>query len=174
MEEEDIYMTTFRTHHGYYEFTVMSFSLPIYSSHFNAFWTRYLKLIYGSCTDFIWWHSGIWPLPGSTQKVPKIGVHTAQATLIICKKSKCYFAEEEIEYLDISSLNKRSKKSLKSRGHADLASSNLYQRLQGFLGLTGYYWNFICNYGTISKALTDMLKRKYLNGSRKQKTHLNC
>ena len=75
------------------------------------------------------------------------------------KQSKCAFGTFEVEYLghivgnDGVWVDPKKIEAMKDWNlHKNL------KRLHGFLGLTGYYRNFVRNYGKIAATLTSLLK----------------
>lgn len=76
------------------------------------------------------------------------------------KKSKCAFAQMQVEYLGyvISSVGVSIDPKKKSAMLSWLRPGNV-RSLRGFFGLTDYYRRFVKNYGVISKPLSDLLKK---------------
>lgn len=77
------------------------------------------------------------------------------------KRSKCEFAREKIEYLG----HVISREGVEDDREKIIAMENWptpksVKDLRGFLGLTCYYRRFISHYGTISKPLTQQLKKE--------------
>lgn len=86
--------------------------------------------------------------------------HILQENKLFVKSTKCSFAQPQLEYLGhvISAAGVATDGS-KIQAVQDWPTPTTLKQLRGFLGLSGYYRKFIQQYGTMSKPLTELLKK---------------
>lgn len=140
---QDTRKTAFKTHSGLYEFLVMAFGLTNAPATFQGVMNQIFAHLLRKGVLIFMDHILIY---SATIEEHLSLLHQVFQVIrdnkIFLKRSKCLFAQREVEYLG---QHWPRPKSLKE--------------LRGFLGLTGYYRKFIKHYGLISKPLSDMLKK---------------
>nr|GMC94616.1 uncharacterized protein LOC109166012 [Ipomoea batatas] len=161
MREGDEYKTAFRTHQGLYEFKVMPFGLTNAPATFQALMNYVFKPLIRKTVlvffDDILVYS---PSLGSHWEHLREVLRIMKDHQLLAKLSKCSFAKTEVEYLGhIISEKGLQTDPAKLSAVASWTKPTNIKELRGFLGLTGYYRRFIKSYGTISRPLTNMLKK---------------
>ncbi|XP_019183954.1 PREDICTED: uncharacterized protein LOC109178857 [Ipomoea nil] len=161
MKKGEEHKTAFKTHQGLYEFIVMPFGLTNAPATFQALMNFVFKslirksvlvffddiLVYSSSFEDHW---------RDLREV--LGIMKDHQ--LLAKMSKCTFATSEVEYLGhIISEHGLKTDPAKLTAVAAWPKPTSVKGLRGFLGLTGYYRRFIKAYGTISRPLTNMLKK---------------
>lgn len=102
MKEGDIYKTAFKTHHGHFEFVVMPFGLcnapATFQSLMNQVFFQHLrKIILVFFDDILIYSTSL------EDHLTHLGITLSilREHQLFAKKSKCQFAQNEIEYWDI-------------------------------------------------------------------------
>jgi hypothetical protein len=86
-------------------------------------------------------------------------LHLLSQQQLFLKQSKCSFGASEVEYLGhIVGKDGVRMDPKKIEAMQDWPRPKTLKSLRGFLGLTGYYHNFVKNYGEIATPLTALLK----------------
>lgn len=76
------------------------------------------------------------------------------------KRAKCKFAQPRLTYLGhVISADGVAKDEKNIAAVRDWPTPTTVKEVRGFLGLAGYYRRFICNFGIISRTLTNLLKK---------------
>jgi hypothetical protein len=158
---DDIAKTTFRTHHGHYEFLVMPFGLSNAPATFQALMNDvlrpYLRRFVLVFFDDILIYSTSWA--EHLQHV-NIVLESLRAHHLHLKRSKCSFRATSVAYL--GHIISEGGVAIDANKVATVASWPLPRSargLRGFLGLAGYYRKFIKDFGLIVAPLARLLRR---------------
>ncbi|GKA59775.1 ty3-gypsy retrotransposon protein [Tanacetum coccineum] len=160
-QEEDIAKTTFRTHHGHYEFLVMPFGLSNAPSTFQATMNHIFRSVLRKFVlvffDDILVYSTSWEL--HLQHLETV-FSILQSNLFFAKQSKCEFGSSSVSYLGhIVSSKGVSVDPLKVKAIKDWPLPKNIKQLRGFLGLAGYYRRFVAHYASLTAPLTQLLRK---------------
>ena len=155
MNEDDVPKNAFRTHHGHYEFRVMSFGLFNAPSSFqatmNMIFKPYLRhFIIVFVDDILIYSTSFTNHLLHLQFVFQILLDNQFAL----KLSKCFFAQPQVEYLGhLVSARGVEPVALKVVAIHQWPTPRSTRAVRSFLGLVGFYRRFIRGYATIATPL---------------------
>jgi hypothetical protein len=162
MVPEDEAKTAFKTHHGHFQFRVMTFDLTNAPGTFqylmNVIFGKYKRRFILVFMDDILVFS-------KTLEEHIEHLHIIFPTLLehklYIKFSKCTFAQQQLSYLGhIISQHGVSTDPNMTAAMVNWPTPLNFTKLGGFLGLTWYYRKFVRNYGSMVRPLTNLLHHK--------------
>jgi hypothetical protein len=160
---DDVIKTAFCTHHGHFEFLVMSFGLSNAPATFQALMNFVLQPFLRRCVliffDDILIYSTSW-----TEHLQHLRavLDVLRAHHLHIKRSKCEFAAPSVQYLGhVISADGVAMDSAKVDAVTTWPQPHSARGLCGFLGLTGYYQCFIKDFDSIAAPLTLLLKEGF-------------
>jgi hypothetical protein len=153
MHPDDIDKTSFRTHHGHFEFLVMPFGLCNAPSTFQALMNdilgNYLRKFILIFFDDILIYNKTWE--DHLQHIRQV-LALLQLNSVFLKRSKCSFGQTTAGYLGhIISDQGMAVDPDKIKAITSWPQPVIVWQLKGFLGLARYYQKFIKQYGAIAK-----------------------
>jgi hypothetical protein len=159
MHPDDIAKTAFRTHHGHYEFLVMSLGLSNALATIQAlmndvlcpFLCRFILVFFNNIL--------IWSWAERLQHV-RIVLNTLRAHHLHLKRSKCSFGASSV--VDLGHIITKNSVAMDSHKVAAVTSwpaPHSTRVLCGLLRLASYYRKFISDFGTIAALLTRLLRK---------------
>ncbi|GKD17539.1 putative mitochondrial protein [Tanacetum coccineum] len=146
---------------GHYEFLVMPFGLTNAPSTFQALMNEVFKAFLRKFTlvffdDILVYSQTMEEHMTHLQLV----LETIREHKLYVKLSKCVFGTTHLEYLgNVISKKGVSTEPNKVRAMQDWPIPTTLKQLKGFLGLTGYYRRFIKGFASLSRPLTQLLKK---------------
>ena len=160
--DQDIEKTAFRTRDGHYEFTVMPFGL----TNAPATFQRLMNDVFRQYVDdFIIVYMDDILIYSKTPKEHEEHLRKAMELLrkekLFCKKSKCAFGLEEVQYLGhtIGPQGVRMD-DVKVQAIINWPTPTTIRELRGFLGLAGYYRRFIERFAHRCAPMSELLKKE--------------
>jgi hypothetical protein len=161
MRPEDEHKIAFKTHQGHYEFRVMAYGLTGAPATFQGLMNTILQpLLRRGVLVFI---------DDILIYSPDISSHLSLLRQVFTlltkhqlkiKRSKCKFCQPSLVYLghEISADGVRTDTKNIAAVKKWPTPANV-KEVRGFLGLAGYYWKFVHNFGVLSRPLIDLLKK---------------
>jgi hypothetical protein len=151
MDPADEHKTSFKTHHGHYQFKVMPFGLTNAPATFqcimNSILEPFLRKFVIVFMDNILLYSS--SLSQHAQHLREVFV-VLRSHKFYVKRSKCAFAKGELEYLGhIISSQGVATDPKKTQVVLQWPTPANVTELRGFLGLTRYYRKFVQGYGMV-------------------------
>ena len=158
--EQDIEKTAFRTKDGHYEFTVMPFGL----TNAPATFQRLMNDVFREFTDkFVVVYMDDILIYSKTPAEHEQHLHMVMQLLrkekLYCKKSKCSFGLDEVEYLG-HTIGPKGVRMDDNKVQAILSwpTPTTVKEMRSFLGLAGYYRRFIERFAHRVGPMSELLK----------------
>lgn len=159
VREQDIQKTAFATPDGLYEFLKMPFGMTNAGATFVRAMRRVLEGLIGveSYIDDILLHSATWE---EHLKILKSVLERLKIYGLTARPSKCIIGTTSLEFIGhhispgkISPTNDNLEKIRQS------PRPTTKQQIRSFIGLTGFYREYVPNYAAIASPLTDLTKK---------------
>lgn len=161
LREGDEYKTAFHSHHGHFEFTVMAFGLTGAPATFQAEMNRTLAPALRRFALVFFDDIRVY-----SKTLSEHLIHLHQVLQLLhdnnwkIKLSKCEFGQQRTQYLGhVISAGGVATDDSKISALREWPIPIDVTQLRSFLGLAGYYRKYVRNYGSISKPLTDLLRK---------------
>jgi hypothetical protein len=161
MEPVDVPKTAFQTHNGHYEYRVMSYGVTGGPATFQLTMNSILAPLLRKCVvvfiDGILIYSQTWE---DHMAHVKAVFSILDKNEFKVKLSKCAFAQNKMHYLGyVVSREGVATDSDKVVVIKSWPTPKNVKDIRSFLGLAGYYRNFVQNFGIISQPLTKLLTK---------------